>query len=149
MKNKILKKTSYLIAAAGLGSTLLFGNVQAKNDNPTKIVVTAIKDGHVQTLRESEPLVISTSGYLNLNITAYDEDGIDSHSANLMYHRHDRSGIHPRGNEINLSTSEDGKQSIIDYNIIPPYERDGLRLVTVVKDKKGNTAKKTLDIYFE
>lgn len=149
MKNKIFKKTAYLIAAAGLGSTLLLGSAYAKQDNPTKIVINAIKDDHIQTLREDEPLRLSTSGYLNLNITAYDEDGIESHSANLMYHKHDRSGIHPRGDGIHLSRSEDGKQSIIDYSLVPPYERDGLRLVTVVTDKKGNTTKKTLDIYFE
>ena len=149
MKNKFLKKTAYLIAAVGLGSTLFLGNAYANKDNPTEIVVNVIKDGHVETLREGEPLYMSTSGYLRLNITAYDEDGIESHSANLMYHKYDRSGIHPRGDGINLSRSEDGKQSRIDYSLVPPYEKDGLRVVTVVKDKKGNTTKKTLDIYFE
>ncbi len=149
MKNKLLKKTAYLIAAVGLGSTLLLGNAYAKQDNPTEIVINAIKDGHVETLREGEPLYLNTSGYLNLLITAYDEDGIESHSANIMYHKHDRSGIHPRGDGINLSRSEDGKQSRIDFNLIPPYERDGLQVITVVKDKLGNTTRKTLDVYFE
>lgn len=149
MKNKLLKKTAYLIAAAGLGSTLVFGNVHAKQDNPTKIVINAIKDNHIETLKEGEPLILSIDGYLNLTITAYDEDGIESHSANLMYHKHDRSGIHPRGDGINLSRSEDGKESRIDYHLVPPYERDGLRIVTTVKDKLGNTTRKTLDVYFE
>ncbi len=149
MKNKLLKKTAYLITAVGLGSTLLLGNVHANQDNPTKIVINTIKDGHVETLREDEPLYLSTSGYLRLNITAYDEDGIESHSANIMYHKHNHSGIHPRGDEINLSRSEDGKQSRIEYSLIPPYEKDGIRVITVVKDKKGNTTRKTLDVYFE
>lgn len=145
MKNKLLKKTAYLITAVGLGSTLLLGNAYSKQDNPTEITVTAYDEEHNKAIITNKPLQLSVGETLKLNITAYDEDGIESHYAFV------ESKKFPTVEIYSNSTGKkcDGeKSSSIDANIFW-YTRDKVQVKIIVKDKQGNTAKKTLDVYFD
>lgn len=141
MKNKLLKKTKYSIASALLGSTLLIGSAYA---SPTEITITANKEGYTKMIKENQPLKLSTGETLNLSITAYDEDGIESHQAYISSHKLGTE-LHSKGLEYR---SRDGKTSNLDLNLSWPM-KDNLHISVYVKDKKGNTEKKTLDVYFE
>lgn len=145
MKNKLLKKAGYLITAVGLGSTLLFGNVYAEDKNPTEITIRAHNEEYTKTIRENQPLQLSVGETLKLNVTAYDEDGIDSHYAFVESKKFPPVEVYSNGVGIK---SSDEKSSNIDMNVYW-FTRDKVQVKIVVKDKQGNTTRKTLDVYFE
>jgi len=144
MKNSLLKKAGYLITAAGLGTALTFSSLYAKTDNPTQITVSAQNQEYTTSLRSNQPLVLNIGDTLKLNVTAYDEDGIDSHYAFVDSKKFPQTEVysHSVGKK-----SADEKMSTSDMSL-SWYTKDKLQVKIVVKDKQGNTTKKTLDVYF-
>ena len=145
MKNKFLKKAGYMITAVGLGSALLLGGIYAGNNNPTEITVTTNDGEYTRIIRENQPLILSVGETLKLNISAYDEDGICSHYAFLESKKFPTTEIYGNGP---CKKSDDEKLSSIDLSV-SWHTRDKVKVKTIVKDKHGNIAKKTLDVYFK
>lgn len=139
----LLKKTGYMVTSIGLGATLFLGNAYAKDNSPTEITITANKGEYTQRIRENEPLLLKQGETIKLDITAGDEDGIESHNVYVESRKLGHISSHSPAIK-----SSDERLSSIELNLFG-YERDKTQVTIHVKDKQGNTAKKTLEVYFE
>lgn len=139
MKN-VLKKTGCLISSICLGSTLFLGSVYAKNNNPTEIGIKANKDEYTQLIKKGKPLHLEISEELGLDITVKDEDGLESHCGYVF------------GCEMYSKCPEDmlddGKLSKADLKI-RWFKETQYQVEIIAKDKNGNVAKKTFDVYID
>lgn len=137
---KDVSKKAKLLAGIFLGSTLLFGNVHAKVDNPTEIDITANKPEYTQLIREGKPLHVELDETLRLDIAVRDEDGLKSHRAYVL-------GLGEAYSK-NTEDMEDGGKLSKEYIKFRWYTPEEIQLKIIVEDKNDNVTEKIIELYF-